>query len=41
MPLLMKSLTTEDLPPEVRVEIPGGEARAIYAYQGQLLSVDD
>ena len=41
MPLLMKSLTTEDLPPEVAVEIPGGEARAIYAYQGQLLSVVD
>ena len=41
MPLLMKSLTTEELPPEVAVEIPGGEARAIYVYQGQLLSVVD
>ena len=41
MPLLMKSLTTEELPPEIAVEIPGGEARAIYAYQGQLLSIVD
>ena len=37
----MKSLTTEELPPEIAVEIPGGEARAIYAYQGQLLSIVD
>ena len=41
MPLLMKSLTTEELPPETAVKIPGGEARAIYVYQGQLLSIVD
>ncbi len=39
MPLLMKSLTTEELPPEIAVEIPGGEARAVdlAVVEGRLL----
>ena len=40
MPLLMKA-QTEHLPSETTLEIPGGEARAFHAHQGQLLSIVD
>jgi uncharacterized protein YcgI (DUF1989 family) len=40
MPLLMTS-ESENLPDETTVEIPGNEARAIFVYRGQLLSITD
>ena len=40
MPLLMTS-ESGNLPDETTVEIPGNEARAIFVYRGQLLSITD
>ena len=40
MPLLMKS-GEEDLQAEVTIQIPGGEARAVPVYRGQLLSITE
>ena len=40
MPLLMKS-GEGDLQDEVNIQIPGGEAHAVPAYRGQLLSITD